>query len=129
MPSDTQIQSNTEIKTLLFTPAAGEKIFTILSEQSLPFFRIKIQGGGCMGFEFVFGLDETQSARDFCWQANTVLGDFSYVIDHISYSYLKGATIDFISDANGERFIVKSQYAQTCSCNKSFSIENTHGDG
>jgi iron-sulfur cluster insertion protein len=109
---------------LRFSNTAAEKICIIIQQQTLPFFRIKIQGGGCMGFEFVFGLDGTQSTRDYCWEQNATTGRFKCLIDHISYSYLKGAEIDFIDDANGQRFIVNSQYAQTCSCNKSFSIES-----
>lgn len=109
---------------LLFSTTAAEKICTIIQQQEMPFFRIKIQGGGCMGFEFVFGLDATQSSRDYCWEQTTTASCFKFLIDQISYSYLKGAEIDFIDDANGQRFIVNSQHAQTCSCNKSFSIES-----
>lgn len=105
-----------------FTQAAANKIFSSLVRSERAYFRVKIQGGGCMGFEFVFGVDDHQSKNDFVWHAKAGQKSFACVCDFTTYAYLKGATIDFLSDANGERFSILSDYAQTCSCNKSFAI-------
>lgn len=44
------------------------------------------------------------------------------LIDPISYQYLKGAQIDYRSDASGQRFIVRNPNAKTtCGCGSSFS--------
>lgn len=109
-------------KDIHFTPAAANKIGQIIgADKESEHFRIKIVGGGCMGFQHVFGLDSNQTDQDFHWKIDTTDGCFTCVVDHRSYAMLRHATIDYHNDADGERFEVNSKQLQTCSCKKSFN--------
>lgn len=113
----------TTIPFITITESAGRKIAGILSQRpDKPHFRIKIKGGGCSGFEYVFGIDDEIGKRDF--HATHQQSDLSFVVlvDSISYQYIKNATIDYRQDANGERFAIENPNSQTsCSCGSSFS--------
>ena len=47
--------------------------------------------------------------------------DVTFLIDNVSFQYLDGASIDYISDLKGSQFVVKNPNAKsTCSCGSSF---------
>ncbi|UTC24529.1 iron-sulfur cluster assembly accessory protein [Candidatus Comchoanobacter bicostacola] len=107
---------------ITFTNSASGKIATIIQEHgATDHFRIKIQGGGCMGFEYVFGLDKNKSDQDFYSEVHNPVHPFLCLVDHRSFALLRNATIDFIQDTDGARFEVINSSAQTCSCKRSFS--------
>ena len=109
------------------TSDAAHKIDHILEQQSgAAHFRIQIKGGGCSGFEYVFGIDDSIRENDRLQQVNQTINKkdcfFMVLIDDISIQYIRSSKIDFLSDANGERFIVTNPNAETsCSCGSSFS--------
>ena len=46
------------------------------------------------------------------------------VVDDVSIEYMKGATVDFVSDFGGEYFVVNNPLAKSeCGCGSSFSPE------
>lgn len=113
-------------KLLTLQPSAQQKIVEILSSTpEKPHFRLQIKGGGCSGFEYVFGIDDTISDRDFYQSINYGDDGFMMLIDAISYQYVQSASIEFVSDAAGERFVISNPNAQTsCSCGSSFSLKD-----
>ena len=105
------------------TAAAGEKIASILSQQPspMPHFRVQIKGGGCTGFEYMFGIDQSIRNKDFQQTCNAAPG-FTILIDPISIQYLNNVTIDYRLDTHGERFVIENPNAQiSCSCGSSFA--------
>ena len=103
---------------ITITESAKAKISSVLTEESRPYLRIYIQGGGCSGFEYGFGIDDSKSDDDFEFPA----GSSSVLVDALSAQYLQGAEIDFIDDLLGSRFSIENPNAQTsCSCGNSFS--------
>lgn len=50
------------------------------------------------------------------------MGDITLLVDPISLQYLQGAEIDFVHDAQGERFVINNPNAKvTCGCARSFA--------
>ena len=85
--------------------------------------RIYITGGGCHGFQYGFAFEKDKADEDFKFSTHsTSKQEVAIIIDPISIQYLDGSTIDYITDAQGERFIIKNPNAKTtCGCNQSFS--------
>lgn len=51
------------------------------------------------------------------------LSQVTVVIDKISMQYLRGATVDYKNDLDGERFIINNPNAKTsCGCGSSFAV-------
>lgn len=99
---------------ITITENATNEIKTGLAENSEPWLRISIQGGGCSGFNYVFDFEQTKNEDDF---------EFGQVlVDSISMQYLSGAVLDYVEDSMGAQFTIKNPNAQTtCGCGSSFS--------
>lgn len=110
---------------LEISPSACEKITSILlARPEKPHFRLQIVGGGCSGFEYVFGVDDTIREQDFHQSLSHDDNHFMLLVDAISYQYVQNANVDFVKDATGERFVVTNPNALTsCSCGSSFAIQ------
>ena len=81
--------------------------------------RVYVQGGGCSGFQYGFQFEEEKAADDFEFESAGV----AVLVDALSYQYLTGASIDFIDDLQGSRFVVNNPNATTtCGCGSSFGI-------
>ncbi len=104
---------------------AQQKIIEILSSTpEKPHFRLQIKGGGCSGFEYVFGIDDSIHERDFHQSIRLGEDGFIMLVDAVSYQYVQNSSIDFLTDASGERFVVNNPNAKTsCSCGSSFALQ------
>ena len=81
--------------------------------------RVYVQGGGCSGFQYGFQFEEEKAADDFEFESACV----AVLVDPLSYQYLTGASIDFIDELQGSRFVVNNPNATTtCGCGSSFGI-------
>jgi len=104
---------------ITFTDAAAKKIREIITQDpSLEgyYFRIGIEGGGCSGFQYMFGMESEIAEDDSTFEINGI----DVVIDPISYGYLVGTEIDFHKDLMGESFSLKNPSHRTCGCGHSF---------
>ncbi len=82
-------------------------------------FRLGIQGAGCSGFQYVFGMETDITEDDTILESNGV----KLVVDPMSYQYLGGVVINFTKDLMGEAFTIENPNAKsTCGCGNSFSI-------
>jgi len=106
------------------TEKAISEVKRIIQEQGLEpdkvALRIRVQGGGCSGFQNKLDLDEK-------WDEKTDnLHDVEGVkvaIDKRSALYLDGAIVDFHEDLNKRGFVVNNPNAKTtCGCGSSFSM-------
>ncbi|WP_041068968.1 iron-sulfur cluster insertion protein ErpA [Candidatus Ishikawella capsulata] len=111
---------NSSIK-LKFTDIAADKIKKLISKEnnfSLKL-RIYISGGGCSGFQYGFLLDDKVNKDDVIIEKKGV----ALVVDPMSIQYLLGASIDYVENIKGSRFVVINPNAKsTCSCGSSFTI-------
>lgn len=104
-----------------FSDNAATKVAELLkSEENKELkLRVYITGGGCSGFSYGFTFDDKDKEGDFA----VVNQGVKMVVDMMSYQYLTGATVDYLEDLQGSRFIVHNPNAKTtCGCGSSFSV-------
>lgn len=79
--------------------------------------RISVVGGGCSGFQYDLALAEAPTGEDEVY----TFGDISVYVDKGSLVYLKGTTVDYVSDLRGAGFIFQNPNAMSsCGCGHSF---------
>ena len=105
---------------IALTPAAAARVGTIAAKQGKPaILRLSVDGGGCSGFQYKFGLAETPEADDIVAETAGV----RLVVDPISLDLVRGAQVDFVESLGGAAFKVENpQAASGCGCGSSFSI-------
>lgn len=106
-------------KAINLTDLAASRVQKLLADKAVDQrFRIYVTGGGCSGFEYGFMFDAPQQDDLVVTTKGTEV-----IVDALSIQYLKGATVDFISDLSGSKFSVQNpNVSTTCSCGLSFSI-------
>ena len=98
------------------TPSAIKRVQSLQAknETTQPL-RVSVEGGGCQGFSYKFGFD--QSTSDDIFVQDIV------IIDPTSLELLKGAELDYQQDLLGSYFRVQNPVADsTCGCGTSFSV-------
>ena len=106
---------------LIFTDQAAAKVKKLIEEEANPklMLRVYVTGGGCSGFQYGFEFDENIVEGD----VEIVREGVSLLVDPMSIQYLSGATIDYIEDLQGSRFVINNPNAKTtCGCGSSFSV-------
>ena len=93
--------------------------YLLKQEEKNCFFRLKVNGGGCSGFQYDFSFDKNRNEDDLIFKYyNTEI-----LIDEMSLTFLDGSTLDFIDDLSGSFFQVNNPNASSsCGCGTSFSI-------
>jgi iron-sulfur cluster assembly accessory protein len=99
---------------------AAKRISEILAgEPGASHVRLSVNGGGCSGFQYEFGLDTQKNDDDIV----IVRDGAAILIDPISLEFLGGAEIDFTDDLIGAAFKVNNPNAtSSCGCGTSFSV-------
>lgn len=106
---------------IIFSDNAAKKVSTLIEEEKNDnlHLRVYITGGGCSGFSYGFTFDESYKEGDSSVENSGV----QLVVDPMSYQYLIGATVDYLEDLQGARFIIHNPNAKTtCGCGSSFSV-------
>ena len=104
------------------TDRAITEVERIVSEQNLPdetVLRVGVKGGGCSGFSYSLGFDDSVQETDQIFEANGV----KVVCDPKSFLYLNGTQLDFEESLMGRGFKFGNPNAsKTCGCGESFSV-------
>lgn len=102
------------------TESAAARVAAIAARQGKPaILRLAVEGGGCSGFQYRFGLAETIDADDVSVTRDGV----QLVVDPISLDLVRGAAVDFVELLGGSAFKVENPNAASgCGCGSSFSI-------
>ncbi|KWV94851.1 MULTISPECIES: iron-sulfur cluster assembly accessory protein [unclassified Erythrobacter] len=102
------------------TDAAAARISAIASKQAKPaILRLSVEGGGCSGFQYRFGLADEPEADDLVSERDGV----KLVVDSVSLDLVAGSTVDFVESLGGAAFRVENpQAAAGCGCGSSFGI-------
>ena len=75
---------------------------------------LAVKGGGCSGFQYVWGLSETKD--------NEVI-DNILLLDPMAIMYVIGSKIDYITELGGSFLTVVNPTATAqCGCGESFSV-------
>ena len=102
------------------TPSAAARVAAIASKQGKPaILRLSVDGGGCAGFQYKFGLAETVESDDTIAEQDGV----RLVVDSVSLDLVRGSAVDFVENMGGASFRVTNPNAASgCGCGTSFSI-------
>ncbi len=100
--------------------SAAARVQWIADRQSKPAaLRLAVEGGGCSGFQYRFGLAEAIDADDHVTERNGV----KLVVDPMSLDLIEGSEVDFVESLGGSAFKVTNPLAAAgCGCGASFSI-------
>ncbi|AGH48966.1 MULTISPECIES: iron-sulfur cluster insertion protein ErpA [Sphingomonadales] len=102
------------------TPAAAARVAAIAARQGKPaILRLAVDGGGCAGFQYRFGLADTVAEDDMVAERDGA----TLVVDPISLDLLAGSAVDYVESLGGAAFQVTNPNAASgCGCGTSFSI-------
>lgn len=84
------------------------------------YLRVRVQGGGCSGFQNKLDLDpKFDEKTDHKFEFHGI----EVVVDKRSLLYLSGAVVDFHDDLNKRGFTITNPQAKsTCGCGSSYSM-------
>lgn len=84
------------------------------------YLRVRVQGGGCSGFQNKLDLDAKYDEKtDHKFEFHGI----EVVIDKRSMLYLNGAVVDYHTDLNKKGFTISNPNAKsTCGCGSSYSM-------
>ncbi len=102
------------------SPSAAARVAAIAAKQARPaILRLSVDGGGCAGFQYRFGLADAVEADDVQSEQDGV----TLVVDPVSLDLVRGSTVDFVESLGGSAFQVTNPNAASgCGCGTSFSI-------
>lgn len=102
------------------TPSAAKRVALIAERQGKPaILRLAVDGGGCAGFQYKFGLADGVEGDD----AVAVRDGVTLVVDPMSLDLVRGSAVDFVDSLGGSAFRVTNPNAASgCGCGTSFSV-------
>ena len=102
------------------TPSAAARVAAIASKQGKPpILRLSVDGGGCAGFQYKFGLADAVESDDVVAEQ----GGARLVVDAVSLDLVRGSAVDYVENMGGASFRVTNPNAASgCGCGTSFSI-------
>ncbi len=106
---------------ITLTPSAIQEIKRLMTQEGKPdlAFRMGVKGGGCSGFSYQMGFDEsTPKTYDTQFEQDGI----KILVDAKSHLYLDGTTIDYKNGMMGGGFEFQNPLAKkSCGCGHSFS--------
>lgn len=105
---------------IALSPSAAARVAAIAARQGKPaILRLSVEGGGCAGFQYRFGLTDAAEADDL----TTATDGVTLVVDPMSLDLVRGSTVDFVESLGGAAFQVTNPNAASgCGCGTSFSV-------
>jgi iron-sulfur cluster assembly accessory protein len=106
--------------TISLSPSAAARVALIASKQGKPaILRLAVEGGGCSGFQYRFGLADAAEADDVLAETDGV----RLVVDPVSLDLVSGCVVDYVESLGGAAFKVENPNASAgCGCGSSFAI-------
>ncbi len=105
---------------MTLSPSAAARVATIAAKQGKPaILRLSVEGGGCSGFQYKFGLAEAAEAEDLVVERDGV----TLVVDPVSLDLVGGSVVDYVESLGGAAFKVENPNASAgCGCGSSFAV-------
>ena len=80
---------------------------------------LSVEGGGCSGFQYRFGLADEIEADDLMIEGDGA----KLVVDPMSLDLVRGSAVDFVESLGGKSFqVTNPNAANGCGCGSSFSV-------
>ena len=104
----------------ILSEAAAARVAAIAAKQGREaVLRLAVEGGGCSGFQYRFGLADSIEEED----AVSETGPARLAVDPVSLDLVDGSVVDFVESLGGAAFRVENpQAAAGCGCGSSFGI-------
>ena len=101
------------------SPSAAKRVAFIAGKQRKPaILRLSVDGGGCAGFSYRFGLGEAEQGDSVA-----MTDGVSLVVDPVSLELVAGSEVDYVEDLGGASFKVTNPNAASgCGCGSSFGV-------
>lgn len=109
------LSNQTQTEVINLTPAAVSAVKDMLAERNLEGYalRVFVSGGGCSGIKYGMALENNIREQDLSCDFDSV----KVVVDEVSIDYLRGATVDFISNETGSGFAIDNpNQMPSCGC-------------
>lgn len=105
---------------IALTTAAAARVATIAARQNKPaVLRLSVDGGGCSGFQYRFGLADAPESDDSVAETDGV----RLVVDSVSLDLVRGCHVDYVESLGGAAFRVENPNAASgCGCGSSFAV-------
>ena len=105
---------------LTLSPSAAARVAAIATKQGKPaILRLSVEGGGCSGFQYQFGLADALDADDAVSETDGV----RLVVDPVSLDLVAGCIVDYVESLGGAAFRVENPNAVAgCGCGSSFAV-------
>ena len=105
---------------ITLSPSAAARVAAIAAKQARPArLRLSVEGGGCSGFQYQFGLADAIEADDTIAETDGV----QLLVDPVSLDLLAGCVVDFVESLGGAAFKVENPNATAgCGCGSSFAV-------
>lgn len=99
---------------------AAARVAAIAARQGKPpILRLSVDGGGCAGFTYRFGLADEIETDDLAVAHDGV----TLVVDPVTLDLVRGSIVDFVESLGGAAFQVTNPNAASgCGCGTSFSV-------
>ena len=113
---------------ITITEKAADKVreFMAAEGEGAEVLRIAVEGGGCSGFQYALGFDESAQDGDAVIDMHGV----RVVVDPFSLPYLKGADVDFTDGLSGTGFKIDNpNVVAGCGCGSSFQVKDGEDPG
>jgi len=109
-----------ETQSVHLSPSAAARVAAIASKQGKPaILRLSVEGGGCSGFQYKFGLADETDDGDTRVETDGV----ALVVDPVSLDLVAGCTVDYVESLGGAAFRVENPNASAgCGCGSSFAV-------
>lgn len=119
MPSRAYLVAMSDTQITL-APSAAARVAAIADKQGKPaVLRLSVEGGGCSGFQYKFGLADAPEDDDTVAETDGV----RLVVDSVSLGLLEGSVVEYVESLGGAAFKVSNpQAASGCGCGSSFAI-------
>jgi iron-sulfur cluster assembly accessory protein len=110
----------TQLPEVALSAAAAARVAAIAARQNKPaILRLSVDGGGCSGFQYKFGLADAPDADDAVAETDGV----RLVVDSVSLDLVRGARVDYVESLGGAAFRVDNPVAVAgCGCGTSFAV-------
>jgi len=105
---------------MTLSPSAAARVATIAAKQGKPaILRLSVEGGGCSGFQYRFGLADAAEADDLVVERDGV----TLVVDPVSLDLVAGSVVNYVESLGGAAFRVENPNASAgCGCGSSFAV-------
>jgi iron-sulfur cluster insertion protein len=105
---------------IVLTPNAARRVSQIAQKLGKSaILRLSVEGGGCSGFQYKFGMADTIESDDVI----ATEADAQLVVDPVSLDLVRGSAVDFVESLGGKAFQVTNPNAASgCGCGSSFSV-------